>query len=146
MKVALISKLISLILGKIMDVETIKHFAGLMLNFAEKYVLGTASKVDDNIVLPICDMIRDTYSLKDYGDQKELLVALSEAMMSVLDSFQLKVWCDMVLDYAENYVLKTDSSIDDALILPLCGYIRKIFDIPDNDEPPEETEPIEPPK
>lgn len=54
----------------------------------------------------------------------------------------LKKFADMVLDFAEEFVLGTASTVDDAIILPICELIRKTFNIPDEDEPiPDEDEP-----
>jgi len=36
-----------------------------ILDFAESYVLGTSSKVDDAIVLPMCEIIRATLNMPD---------------------------------------------------------------------------------
>jgi len=67
--------------------------------------------------------------------QAQILTALVEIMLRVLSPDLVKKFADMVLDFAEDFVLKTKSTIDDALVLPLCGLIRTTFDIPDNDVP-----------
>lgn len=144
MKAALIGKVVALILAKIVEPATLRKFGGTLLKFIEDFVLGTKSKVDDAIVLPLCDMIRDTYDMNEYGDVKELLAAVTQAMVDILSGERLKEFCDMILDFAENYVMGTGSTIDDALVLPLCNMIRTTFNIPDNDDPVGDG-PIEPP-
>jgi hypothetical protein len=54
-------------------------------------------------------------------------------MLSLLTPELLKIFADQVLDFAENYVTGSKSSVDDAIVLPLCSLIRRSFDIPDND-------------
>lgn len=43
-------------------------------------------------------------------------------------------FADYVLDWVEEYVLGSASTLDDRLILPLCTIIRETYDIPDDDE------------
>lgn len=46
----------------------------------------------------------------------------------------IKQFADTVLDFIEDTVAKTGTSIDDEILLPLCKLIRSSFDVPDNDE------------
>jgi len=45
----------------------------------------------------------------------------------------IKKFADMVLDFVEDYVLGTASTVDDKIMIPICTAIRSAFDIPDND-------------
>ncbi|MCK4827399.1 hypothetical protein KA005_67330 [bacterium] len=45
--------------------ELMKTFADMVLDFVEEYVKGTKSKLDDRIVLPLCDVIRRAYDIPD---------------------------------------------------------------------------------
>ena len=63
-----------------------------------------------------------------------ILSKVIEILLQLLSPELLKRFADMILDFAEDYVLGTKSEIDDKMILPLCALIRKTFDIPDNDE------------
>ena len=63
----------------------------------------------------------------------KLLTMLIQALVSMLNPALLKQLADMVLDFAENFVLGTKSELDDALVLPLTNAIREAFNIPDND-------------
>ena len=58
---------------------------------------------------------------------------LVQALIGTLTPALLKNFADMVLDFAEDYVLGTASKVDDAIVLPLCSAIRAAFDIADND-------------
>lgn len=42
---------------------------------------------------------------------------------------------DMLLDTVEEFIQRTDNTIDDKLLLPAIKALRIAFDIPDNDEP-----------
>jgi hypothetical protein len=64
----------------------------------------------------------------------QILTALIEVLLRVLTPELLKKFADMVvLDFAEKFVLGTASTVDDAIVLPLCKLIRNTFGIPDND-------------
>ena len=63
----------------------------------------------------------------------KMLPILIQALLAVLTPELLKKFADQVLDFAETYVLGTASTVDDALVLPLCNLIRTAFNIPDND-------------
>lgn len=41
---------------------------------------------------------------------------------------------DAVLDAIENAVLGSASTVDDAIVIPICDMIRKALDVPDNDD------------
>lgn len=59
-------RLIMLMVQSLLSVLTpdlIREFMTTVLNFVEARVLGTASKVDDAIVLPLIDVIRRTAGL-----------------------------------------------------------------------------------
>ena len=43
---------------------------------------------------------------------------------------------DALLDTIENFVQRTDNTIDDKMILPAIKALRIALDIPDNDEKP----------
>jgi len=64
---------------------------------------------------------------------KTLLTLLVQTLLSLATPEVLKKMADMLLDFVENFVAGTASTIDDDLVLPLCRKIREAFDIPDND-------------
>lgn len=63
----------------------------------------------------------------------QILTALVEVLIRILTPDLLKKFADLILDFAERFVLGTASTVDDKLVLPLCNLIRTTFGIPDND-------------
>jgi hypothetical protein len=45
--------------------ELLRKFADMALDFIEEKVLGSASEIDDRIVLPIVKQIRETFNIPD---------------------------------------------------------------------------------
>lgn len=45
--------------------ELVKKLADMVLDFCEKFVLGTKSEIDDALVIPICDKIRSIFDIPD---------------------------------------------------------------------------------
>ena len=64
MKKIIIGKLVGLVVG-MLGPDQLKEFADMALDFVEEKVLGTASTVDDSVVIPICDMIRKAFDIPD---------------------------------------------------------------------------------
>lgn len=64
MKARLIAKLIEVILMALTP-ELLRRFADFVLDFVEDKVLGSASTVDDRLVLPLCIMIREAFNIPD---------------------------------------------------------------------------------
>ncbi len=64
MKNMLIAQLVSVLLGMLTP-DLLKKFVDMLLDFVEKQVLGTASTLDDKIVLPLCETIRKTFDIPD---------------------------------------------------------------------------------
>ena len=60
----------------------------------------------------------------------EMLVSLVTIMA---DPKLLKEFADMVLDWAEDMAVKSENTLDDKIVLPLCAKIRETFNIEDND-------------
>jgi len=52
-------------LMQMLSPELLKSFADKALDFVEEFVLGTASEVDDKLVLPILEMIRSAFDIED---------------------------------------------------------------------------------
>ena len=63
----------------------------------------------------------------------QIVRMLVSTLIGMLTPELLKKFADMVLDFAEDFVLGTKSKIDDAIVLPLCAAIRGAFNIPDTD-------------
>ena len=64
MKAVLISQLIQIIVSMLTP-DLLKKFVDMLLDFVEVYVQGTASTLDDKIVLPICEAIRRAFEIPD---------------------------------------------------------------------------------
>jgi len=67
----------------------------------------------------------------------QILTALVEIFLRTLESQKagdvLENFADFLLDFIEDRVLGSASTVDDRLILPLCSLIRRTFNIEDND-------------
>ncbi len=70
MQAQLIAKLIGILITKLLTPELLRKLADSVLDFAEEYVLGSASEVDDEMVLPLCSMIRTTFDIPDTDKEK----------------------------------------------------------------------------
>ena len=64
MKEKLILNLIGMLMG-LLTPELLRQFAESVIEFAEAKVLGSKSKVDDALVLPVCDLLRTAFGLSD---------------------------------------------------------------------------------
>lgn len=61
-----------------------------------------------------------------------ILAKLISLIVGMLTPALLKKFADMVLDFVEDYVEGTESTVDDAIVLPICNMIRTAFDIPED--------------
>jgi len=64
MKAAIIAKLIEIILG-LFSPDLLKYFVDKMLDLIEDAVAKSEGKLDDQIVLPLCNMIRQAFDIPD---------------------------------------------------------------------------------
>jgi hypothetical protein len=62
LKSRLLGALINILIGMLTP-ELVRQLADQVLGFAEKAVLGTASSVDDAIILPILEQIRIAFGI-----------------------------------------------------------------------------------
>ena len=62
-----------------------------------------------------------------------LIGTLIGALLEILTPDLLRKFVDMVLDWVENHVAGTASTVDDRILLPLCDLIRRTFNVPDED-------------
>jgi hypothetical protein len=65
--------------------------------------------------------------------QAKLIGFLVTMLLRALTPELLKKFVDIALDFVEDKVLGTASTVDDAIVLPLCKLIRNTFGIPDDD-------------
>lgn len=78
MKAELISMLIGMV-TKILTPELLKQFVDLVLDFVEDYVLGSKSRVDDMLVIPIIKSIRLAYDIPDDDIPDDQQTVIAEA-------------------------------------------------------------------
>lgn len=64
MKQYLITKLIAILIS-LLTPELLRNFADTVLTWVEEKVKGSASTVDDAAILPLCEVIRVVFGLKD---------------------------------------------------------------------------------
>ncbi len=64
MKKVLIQNLIT-VLMTMLTPELMRKFADMVLDFAEDAVQDSSNKLDDALVLPICNTIRETFNIPD---------------------------------------------------------------------------------
>jgi hypothetical protein len=65
---------------------------------------------------------------------KEYLIKqLVSMLLTMLSPDTMKKAVDGVLDIVEDAVAKSETTVDDAIVLPLCQTVRSAFNIPDND-------------
>lgn len=63
----------------------------------------------------------------------QLIAALISALFKVLTPDLMKDFVDKLLDWVEDKVIGSKSTVDDRIVLPICAMIRKTFDVPDDD-------------
>ena len=45
--------------------ELLRKVADMTLDFCENFVKATKSKIDDKLVLPACNLLRETFNIED---------------------------------------------------------------------------------
>lgn len=128
------------LLAAILSPDLIRDLVNKVINWVEAAVAGTASTVDDKLVFPILEQLRDALNIPDTDDvgravpiKNAFLAAAMQQLVAILNPDTLKGFLDTVFDHIENFVLGTNSTIDDALVLPVMKTLRIALDIPDND-------------
>lgn len=62
------AKIIGMVVGQLLALlspDLLKSAVDQLLDFIEDRVLGSASPIDDAIVIPICNMIREAFGIPD---------------------------------------------------------------------------------
>jgi hypothetical protein len=65
----------------------------------------------------------------------KLVTMLIGMVMQLLTPELLRTFLDVVLDFVEDKVEGTKSTVDDRMILPICDMIRSAYNVPDDDPP-----------
>ena len=63
----------------------------------------------------------------------QLLAMLVGMIMKMLTPELMRSFVDMILDFVEQKVEGTKSTVDDKIVLPICAMIRTAYNVPDND-------------
>ena len=63
MKAQAIQILVSLLM-KVLTPDLLKLFAKMVIDFIREQVLGSASKIDDMVVLPIIGVLEETFDIE----------------------------------------------------------------------------------
>lgn len=108
-----------------------KEFIASIVNFLETKVKGSASEVDDALVLPLIKICRDSFELPKEARPIEAIV---DSLKEILNKQLFIELADSILDFGEDFVLGTKSELDDKIFLPLFNHIRELLNIPDDDE------------
>ncbi len=64
MKTYLITQLVKLIIG-MLNAKLLRQFVDTLLDFIEDFVAGTKSDIDDAIILPVCNALREILNIPD---------------------------------------------------------------------------------
>ena len=65
--------------------------------------------------------------------KEKLILMLIQMFMQVLNPDLIKQLVDKILDFAEDSVLGSESTVDDKIVLPICAMFREALNVPDND-------------
>ena len=63
-----------------------------------------------------------------------LLEMLLKMVMMVLKPAAITALIDKILDFVEDAVAKSETTMDDVIVLPMCKVIREALNVPDNDD------------
>lgn len=149
MKTALLNMFLSQLIAMVSP-EMVKGIIEAGLEWLEKKVQTTETGWDDAVVIPLTSMIRTILNMEAKKVNDPALAAsttgslnkyamLSGVFTHLFDSLPpelLKGFIDAGLDVVENAVAKTETKLDDAIVLPLINLVRTSFNIPDNDPAP----------
>lgn len=115
-----------------LSTDQIKVYVEKLLSFITEKVLGTSSKVDDNLVFPFIGALRAMLSLpSDVRIDTRTLSAITSALMGLFDSGKLKEFADWCIDLLEDCIEKSENTLDDKYAIPVLRAFRVSFDIPD---------------
>ena len=64
MKTYLITQLVKLIIG-MLNADLLRKFVDMLLDFIEDFVVGTKSEIDDAVILPVCNALRNILDVPD---------------------------------------------------------------------------------
>lgn len=116
-----------------LSTEKLRAFVEKFLDYITIKVLGSHSKVDDNLVFPIIGALRTMLSLpEDIRIDTRTLSAITAALMGLFDSDKLKEFSDFILDFLTTAIKNSETQLDDKFVLPIIRAFRVAFDIRDD--------------
>lgn len=65
--------------------------------------------------------------------QAMMVQQLVNALLLFLNPEVMKKGLDSLLDVVEESVTRSETQIDDVVVLSICNQVRRAFDVPDND-------------
>lgn len=150
MKTALLNMFLSQLIAMVSP-EMVKGIIEAGLEWLEKKAATTETGWDDAVVLPLTAMVRTILGMEAKKVDDPALAApttggfnkyamLSGVFTHLFESLppeMLKGFIDAGLDVVETAVAKTETKLDDAIVLPLINLVRTSFSIPDNDPAPD---------
>lgn len=115
-----------------LSTEKLRSFVDNILIYITTKILGTTSRVDDNLVFPIIGALKSMLSLPpDVRIDTRTLSAITSALMGLFDAQKYKEFADFCLNFFETIIIKSDTKLDDKFVLPIIRAFRVSFDIPD---------------
>jgi len=115
-----------------LSTEKLRLYVENILTYITTKILGTSSKVDDNLVFPIIGALKTMLSLpSDVRIDTRTLSAITSALMGLFDSDKLKEFADLTLDFLTDSIKNSETQLDDKFVLPIIRAFRVAFDIPD---------------
>jgi hypothetical protein len=112
----------------VLSKETIHGFIDAGLDALQKKAAETETTVDDELVIPACNLVRAALAMPGDVDVDAELKKLFTAIGK-----NYKVFIDAGLDYVEEKVEGSATELDDITVLPVCNMIRNVLNVPDND-------------
>lgn len=65
--------------------------------------------------------------------KEKLFVMLVQTMLTFLNEDMIKSGIDALLDVCEDAIEKSETKVDDKILLPIIEQVRNTLNIPDND-------------
>lgn len=143
MQAKLVQWAIGIVLGMVKP-EMIVKGVDMALDFVDGLIRKSKTTVDDALLLPAIGVIREALgigggrgqfpAIAGAVEQSAFMEWVVDSLLTILRPELVLRAGDMVLDFIENAVARTETTVDDNLVLPAINTIREALHIPDNDE------------
>lgn len=114
--------------------------SGLVNDLINRIIEYIRERLDPGEADTVEGMLRPMKSARNLRTRHAPVISRSmfsmviEQILDYLEDFEITDMAGMILDFIEEKVLGTHNKIDDALVLPMCEFIRRLMDIPDEIE------------